>query len=106
MAVDTLARAMAAGITNGEHVDVDDLLRADLLHFEELDNTVQTVTYDSNGVVQKIEHTENPGGSIIRTDEFTFTDTVITEVRTLNTGESLTIITNLETLVTTVVYSA
>ena len=48
----------------------------------------------------------NRWGNSIRTDAFTFAEGSITEVRTLNTGESLTIVTNTETLVTTVTYAA
>ena len=103
MAVDVIARALGAGKEGDARTEIRDLQIADLLHLDEIDNTVQTITFDSAGSVQKIEHKR--GNIVIRSDVFTFTDTVITEKRTLNTGESLTIVTNLDTLVTTVTYT-
>ena len=84
--------------------DIDDLKSAISLHDDEIDNTVQTITFGSDGSVQKIEHKRN--SVVIRTDTFTFATNMITEVRTLNTGETLTIATNLTTLETTVTYAA
>lgn len=84
--------------------DISDLKSATSLHDDEIDNTVQTITFASDGSVQKIEHKRN--NVIIRTDTFTFATNMITEVRTLNTGETLTIATNLTTLETTVTYAA
>jgi seryl-tRNA synthetase len=92
----------AADTTLGN--DVQDLKSATSLHDDEIDNTVQTITFASDGSVQKIEHKRN--NVIIRTDTFTFATNMITEVRTLNTGETLTIATNLTTLETTVTYAA
>lgn len=66
-------------------------------------NTVQTIAYASDGSVQSVTHIRN--GTAVRTDVFTFGDDQITEVRTLSTGESLTIVTVLSTLVTTISYS-
>lgn len=75
-----------------------------LLH-DEIPDTVQTITFDSTtGNVSTITHTRD--GTAIRTDAFTFGTGTITEVRTLNTGESLTITTNTTTLTTTVTYAA
>lgn len=74
------------------------------LNVEEIPDTVQAITFDAAGNVDTITHTRN--NVAIRTDEFTFGADTITEVRTLNTGESLTIATNTDTLVTTVTYSA
>lgn len=65
--------------------------------------TVQTLTF-SGGNVSKIEH--KTGNVAVRTDDFTYTDSAITEVRTMSTGESLTIVTDLDTLSTTVTYAA
>ena len=74
-----------------------------LLLSDEIPNTVQSVSFDSNGNVSSISHVS--GSTTIRTDAFTFGTGTITEVRTLNTGENLTIITNLTTLQTTITYS-
>lgn len=74
------------------------------LHMDEIDGTTQTIAFDAAGNVSQIVHSAN--GVAVRTDAFTFGMNTITEVRTLNTGESLTIVTNTNTLVTTVTYAA
>ena len=94
--------ASAAQIETNKN-DISDLKSAISLHDDEIDNTVQTITFASDGSVQKIEHKRD--NVIIRTDTFTFTANTITEVRTLNTGESLAIVTNLQTLETVVTYA-
>lgn len=71
---------------------------------ETIPDTVQTITFDSSGNVQRITHVRN--SATVRTDVFTFAVSTITEVRTLNTGESLTIVTNTDTLETTTTYAA
>ncbi len=75
-----------------------------LLHTEEIESTTQTITFNTDGSVNKIQHKR--GNTVIRNDAFTFGTNTITEVRTLNTGDKLTIATNTETLVTTVTYTA
>ena len=75
-----------------------------LLH-DEIPNTVQTIAFDSSGDVSTITHT-NGSNVAVRTDAFTFAANSITEVRTLSTGDTLTIVTNTTTLVTTVTYAA
>ena len=75
-----------------------------LLHMDEINDTVQSIVFDSVGNVSTITHVRN--NVMIREDEFAFGDGTITEVRTLNTGETLTIVTNTTTLVTTVTYAA
>lgn len=81
-------------------------IKSDLLLLEgEIPDTVQSITFDQTTCnISTIAHTRN--NVAIRTDVFTFGATTITETRTLNTGESLTIVTDLETLETTVTYSA
>ena len=74
-----------------------------MLLCDEVPDTVQAYTF-SGGSVSQVAH--NRSNTAIRTDVFTYTDNTITEVRTLNTGESLTIVTNLTTLETTVTYAA
>lgn len=66
-------------------------------------DTVQTIVFDSSGNVQRITHVRN--SAAVRTDVFTFAASTITEVRTLATGESLTIVTNTDTLETTTTYA-
>ena len=79
-------------------------INALLLH-ENIPDTTETITFDSSGDVSTIVHT-NGSNVAVRTDAFTFGTDTITEVRTLNTGESLTIATNTTTLTTTVTYAA
>jgi hypothetical protein len=84
--------------------EVSDLKSAFALFQENIPGTVQTIAFDSAGNVQSITHME--GTTAVRTDVFTFGTSTITEVRTLATGESLTIVTNTTTLMTTVTYAA
>lgn len=70
---------------------------------DEIPDTVQTITFDQSGNVQSITHSRN--NAAVRTDVFTFAANSVTEVRTLSTGQSLTIVTNLSTLETTITYS-
>lgn len=83
--------------------EVDNLKSASMLQTETIPDTVQTIAFDSSGNVQSIVHTMN--NVAVRTDVFTFGASTITEVRTLATGESLTIVTNTDTLVTTITYA-
>lgn len=76
----------------------------ELLLHENIPDTTETITFDSSGNVSTIVHT-NGINVAVRTDAFTFGTGTITEVRTLNTGESLTIVTNTTTLTTTVTYA-
>ena len=71
---------------------------------DEIPDTVQTITFDQDGNVQRITHSRN--NTAVRTDVFTFTDAAITEVRTLGTGQSLTIVTDLITLQSVITYAA
>ena len=71
---------------------------------ETIPGTTQTISFDDSGVISAITHTAN--NAAVRTDTFTFGDVTITEVRTLSTGETLTIVTNTSTLQTTVTYNA
>ena len=70
---------------------------------DEIPNTTQTYVFN-DGKVSQINHINS--GNAIRTDAFSYGQNQITEVRTLNTGESLTIQTNLTTLETVITYSA
>ncbi len=83
--------------------DVSDLKNTLSLLDDEIPDTVQTITFDQNGNVQSIAHSRN--NVAVRTDVFTFAANSVTEVRTLSTGQSLTIVTNLSTLETTITYS-
>lgn len=102
--VGTNCAAVPAGISNKLGNEVADLKSASVLQAENIPDTVQTITFDSDGNVQTITHTRD--NVAVRTDAFTFAESTITEVRTLSTGESLTIVTNTTTLQTTVTYTA
>lgn len=84
--------------------EVVDLKSATDLLTDNIPDTVQSIAFDSTGNVQTITHTRN--NLAVRTDAFIFGTGTITEVRTLSTGETLTIVTNTETLETTVTYAA
>lgn len=79
---------------------------SDLIALQEdsIPGTTQTITFDADGDVQRIVHSS--GNTAVRTDVFTFGTDTITEVRTLASGASLTIVTNTDTLVTTVTMTA
>ena len=81
---------------------MDSKALSDLLK-SEIENTTQAIVFADGGSVQSITHTRS--NTTVRTDAFTFTDTTITEVRTLSTGESLTIVTNLSTLQSVITYT-
>ena len=74
------------------------------LQEDSIPGTTQTITFDADGNVQRIVHSS--GNTAVRTDVFTFGTDTISEVRTLASGASLTIVTNTDTLVTTVTYAA
>lgn len=101
---DVAAAQAAAEAVADVDKQIGDLKSASALQAENVPDTVQTITFDEVGNVARITHMR--GDVAIRTDVFTFGEGTITEVRTLNTGESLTIVTNTTTLQTTVTYTA
>lgn len=72
----------------------------DMLLRSEIPGTVQTVTFDANNNPSTIVHSAS--GATVRTDAFTWGTNTITEVRTLSSGKSITITTNLTTLEQTI----
>ena len=73
----------------------------ELLINEIVPNATQSATFDaSTGNLSTVTHTRN--SVAIRTDVYTYGANTITEVRTLNTGESITITTNTTTNTTIV----
>lgn len=83
-------------------VNTDELNRNSLLLNEVIPDTTQSYTF-TDGRISQIVHSRN--SSAVRTDSFTYGTGTITEVRTLASGESLTIVTNLTTLETTITYT-
>jgi len=106
------AEAVAAAATAADEADRAEAAAAELaatlaeitLEEETIPDTVQAITFDADGNVSAITHTRDDVA--IRTDVFAFGTDTITEVRTLSTGESLTIVTNTDTLQTVVTYAA
>ena len=75
-----------------------------LLVVESLEDATITPTFDNDGNIVGLTHTVN--GNTVRTDTITVTSSTATEVRTLSTGERLTITTDLTTKETTLVYDS
>lgn len=74
-----------------------------MLNAESIENTVQSYVFDQQGDLQQVLHKR--GNVAIRTDVFQFNTDHIVETRTLNSGESLTITTDLENMTMSIVYS-
>ena len=92
--VNVIGQASQADLTKHEKMN--------MLALDEVPNTSSSVEYDSSGNVTRILH--RSGANVLRTDEFVYGATSISEIRTLSTNETLTIATNTETLVTTTTY--
>ncbi len=86
--------------------DISQLKNAFTLLDDLIPGTTQSIVYDSAGNVTQILHCTTGTSTAVRTDAFTYGEDEITEVRTLDTGESLTIVTDLATLETTTTYAA
>lgn len=82
----------------------DKLSAAMKLAADTIPGTTQKPTFTAAGVIQQIIH-EGAGGAAVRTDVFNVTSAAITEVRTLATGQKLTLTTTLATKQTSIVYS-
>lgn len=61
----------------------------ELLLAQDIKGTTQTPTYTTGKITQILHKTG--GVTLVRTDTFTYTQPLITEVRTLVTGETLTL---------------
>jgi hypothetical protein len=81
------------GIANA-HTDLATHLADNMLKLDCITGTTQLPTY-TNGDITKIEHKQ--GSTVVRTDTFIYTPTLITEKRTLKTGESITLKYNFDT---------
>lgn len=89
-------------VSNGDFVDEK---RKQLLLEEGLNGCTATPTVDGNGNITGMTHVDPVSGDTERTDVYSRTSGAITEVRTLATGESLTITTDLTTKATTYVFA-
>lgn len=72
---------------------------------ESLPNCEAVPTFDSDGNVTDITHTDVDTSEVMRTDAFTYGTGTITEVRTLSSGEVLTITMTLATAKATYIFS-
>ncbi len=71
----------------------------------EVPGTTQEYTFSGDGkVVTRVDHKK--GATVVRSDAYTYGDTTITEVRTMSGVGTLTIVTNTETLATSVTFAA
>ena len=74
----------------------DDLLS------DNIKSTTQSIVFNADRSVQKIQHKDSFGG-IVRDDVFTYTTNQITEVRTLSNGQTVTYKYHLDTLETEII---
>ena len=110
--MDILTLAMARKIAKDLPDDLEEKLDAlleDIRGAYLLDELVigatSTIVYNEDGSPKKVVHRDENNVEL-RVDEYTITDTTFTEKRTVqDTGENLTIITNLDTGETSVEYS-
>lgn len=86
-------------------VDFEAAQRQDWLMEEGLPGCTATPTFDSNGDITGMTHTDNDTSETVRTDIYTRSSSFIVEVRTLSSGEVLTITTNLSTKATSYIFS-
>ena len=70
----------------------------DILYNATILNTTETVTFNSDDLVQQIVHTSNETGLVVRTDVFTYNGNIVTEVRTAADGRTQTNVYDLDTL--------
>lgn len=70
----------------------------DILYNATILNTTETVTFNSDNLVDTIVHTDNASGSVVRTDVFTYNGDIVTEVRTAADGRTQTNVYDLDTL--------
>lgn len=87
------------------HLEFEQAQHQDWLMEEGLPNCEATPTYDANGDITGMTHVDVDTSDTMRTDVYTRTSTTITEVRTLASGEVLTITTDLTTQKTTYIFS-
>lgn len=85
--------------------DWEENQRRDWLMEESLPGCRAVPTLDGNGDITGMTHTELESGDVRRTDVYTRESGSVTEVRTLSSGETLTITINLSTKATEYVFS-
>jgi len=94
-------------LNDTQKVEVEEILNTTVLInnnlvASEIIGTTQSVILSADGWVQRVEH-RNALGENVRTDTYTHSPNRITEIRTLNSGESITLIYHLDTMETEVI---
>lgn len=74
---------------------------ASLAESAQIKGTTQSIVFNTDGTVQKVQH-KDPLSNVLREDVFTYASNLITEVRTLSSGGSITFKYHLDTLETEV----
>ena len=69
---------------------------------DSIKGTTQSIIYNTDGTIQKVQH-KDVNNNVLREDVFTYTTNLITEVRTLSSGGTLTFKYHLDTLETEVI---
>ena len=87
------------------NLDFEQAQKKEWLMSESLPNCEAAPSFDSDGNVTGITHTDVDTLEVLRTDTFTYDTGAITEVRTLDSGEVLTIEMDLETMKATYIFS-
>jgi hypothetical protein len=98
----SIARAKPDGTTFPSLRGRLDALDASLAESTQLKGTTQSITFNTDGTVQKVQHKDS-GNVVLREDVFTYSTNLITEVRTLSSGGSVTFKYHLDTLETEVI---
>jgi hypothetical protein len=73
------------------------IVESSLAENTNIKGTIQNTIFNADGTVQKVQHVDSVS-VVIREDVFTYADNLITEVRTLSNGGSLTFKYHLDTL--------
>lgn len=97
----TVTISTSVYVSNGQFVEEQKRMR---LLAEDMPECTATPTFDANGNITTLTHVYTANGLTARTDEYTRTSTTVTEVRTLDSGETLTITTNLNTKAQTLAF--
>jgi hypothetical protein len=104
----------ADGLTDSVNAKIDDLISKGffdtllvavnntLAESTQIKGTTQSIIWNTDGTAQKVQHKDSLN-NILREDVFTYSTNLITEVRTLISGDSLTFKYHLDTLQTEVI---
>lgn len=71
-----------------------------ILDQSSIKGTTQSIIWNTDDTIQQIKHIKTDDNTTIRTDTFTYNGDTITEVRTINTGETLTFVYHMDTYIT------